>query len=85
MTGTGQNTFVPKLDLSPDQVREARRLLGWKQATLAEEAGISVGSVSKVESGIAVRDVTKAAIMTALSDAGAIVDEGGHVRRRPQR
>ncbi len=40
-----------KADISPDQIKAARALLGWSQADLAEKAGYSIPAINNIEKG----------------------------------
>ncbi len=40
-----------KADISPDQIKAARALLGWSQADLAEKSGYSVPAINNIEKG----------------------------------
>lgn len=68
---------------TPAQIRAARALLGWKQATLAEKADISATGLNNIETGKAdPKTSTLRAIRSALEEAGVdfLPDDG--VRRR---
>lgn len=70
--------FAPIPRFTPDQVREARRLLGWRQVDLALKAGIAAATLNRLETGSSVRVLTKSKIAAALVIAGATLDpEGG--------
>jgi transcriptional regulator with XRE-family HTH domain len=57
--------------MTPAHCRAARGLLNWKQATLAEAAGLGLSTVAQFEqSGRAVSAETVQAIQRALESAG---------------
>lgn len=73
------------MEITPEQIRAARALLGLQQAELAQRAHISVATVRRVEGESAVARVTpgtRAAVRHALERAGAEFIPNG-VRRRP--
>jgi transcriptional regulator with XRE-family HTH domain len=59
------------------QVKAARALLEWRQPDLAREAGISLATVKRFETGVTPIPVVKAAIVTALEKAGVIFEGDG--------
>ncbi len=63
------------------QIRAARALLGWEQRQLAEAAGVSVETVSRLErtvGPVSTYAATLEAIRKALEDAGIeFISEGG--------
>lgn len=65
--------------LTPAQVKEARRLLGWQQADLAAAVGLSIGTIGRLERGYGIQQGTRIAIAKALSAAGVAVDAQGHL------
>jgi transcriptional regulator with XRE-family HTH domain len=53
------------------QIRAARLLLGWSQARLARESGVSGSSIHRIENGVTdSQDNTLAQIGVTLLDAG---------------
>ncbi len=51
------------------QMRAARAMLNWSQAKLAEEAGISVETVKRLERMTGALDATKVATLEAIKKA----------------
>jgi transcriptional regulator with XRE-family HTH domain len=63
-----------------EQLRAARSLLGWSQSKLAQQAGVSLPTVKRVETGTGPRvsDHARAKLQRALEAAGiAFLDENG--------
>ncbi len=80
--------------LTPAQIRAARALLGWKQADLAERAGISEVSIKNIERGATdARASTLGKVQAAIEEAGIEIipsdgasisgGPGVRVRKRP--
>jgi transcriptional regulator with XRE-family HTH domain len=66
--------------ISVEQIRAARGLLGWSQTKLALRAGLSLPTVKRVEtgSGPRVSDDARAKLQRALEVAGIeFIDENG--------
>jgi transcriptional regulator with XRE-family HTH domain len=59
------------------QVKAARALLDWRQPDLAKEAGISLATVKRFETGATPIPIVKAAIINALEKAGVIFESDG--------
>jgi transcriptional regulator with XRE-family HTH domain len=62
------------------QLRAARSLLGWSQSKLAQQAGVSVPTVKRVETGTGPRvsDQARAKLQRALEAAGIVfLNENG--------
>ena len=60
------------------QLRAARALLGWDQATLAKRAAVSVLSVKRIETGAGnPQPHTLSKVADALTDAGIVAIEDG--------
>ena len=62
-----------------EQIRAARALLGWNQMALAEESGIGISTIKRIETGSGlVRSSTNSAwkIQKALEKAGIVFIEG---------
>lgn len=70
---------------SPEQIRAARALLNWSADRLAAAAKVSIRSVQRWEAGAgaSLLPVIRAAIVTALEDAGVEFTPGG-VRLKPK-
>jgi transcriptional regulator with XRE-family HTH domain len=67
-------------DVTSAQVRGARGLLGWSQASLASSAGLALQTIMRFETGRGARVSGDAAakIVAALESAGVIfVEENG--------
>ena len=70
------------------QIRAARGLLGWEQADLADESGVSSVTISNIERGkTAPRQDTLDRIQAALEAAGIEFtnDEAPGVRLKPKK
>ena len=65
--------------ISTAQIRAARGLLKWTQATLAHQAGLSTVTLNMIENEtVRPRESTLDAIQTALEGGGVeFLDEGG--------
>lgn len=76
-------TAAPKLGypgpmMTPAQIRAARAMLGWRQADLAEAAGLSEISIKNVERGATdARGSTLSKIQTAFEKAGVEIIPAG--------
>lgn len=68
--------------LSPEQIRAARALVGWKQEDLADASDMSLTAIRSLEMGYRPRHSTMDAVRTAFEDAGLEFIEGDGVRRR---
>jgi transcriptional regulator with XRE-family HTH domain len=67
-------------NLSIEQLRAARGLLGWSQSELAERAGLSLPTVKRLEGGFGPRvsNEARAKLQKALETAGVqFIDENG--------
>jgi DNA-binding XRE family transcriptional regulator len=61
------------LVLTPQQLRAARALLGWSREKLAEESGVPLPTLHKIESGKTDPKLTTAGkLRLTLEDAGVI-------------
>lgn len=63
--------------IRPEQIRAARALLGWSQAQLAAEAGLSKTGLANIENGADPRSSTLNRIEQALEKAGVHFTEHG--------
>jgi len=69
------------------QIKMARAALGWNVKQLAEEAGITANTVSRVENGADSKSSTMESIQRVLEKAGVIFipangeDEGVRLRK----
>ena len=71
------------MPITPDQVKEARRLLGWPQIRLAVRAGTGYLGIRQFEMGHkSLSRATVAAIRRALEDAGVEFPSGGQTSVR---
>ena len=66
------------MKISPPQVAEARKLLGWSQARLSIEARVAPTAVSNFERGIRWSERIETALCTALEAGGIEFTEGSH-------
>ena len=58
------------MDITPEQTRAARQLLGWTQEQLSIAAQVAIMTVKRHEMGETIRSPQKLAIVTALKSAG---------------
>ena len=68
------------LEITIEQIRAARALLGWSQTELAERAGLSLPTVKRVEinSGLRVSLEARQRLRVALEEGGVeFIDENG--------
>ncbi|WP_425373511.1 helix-turn-helix domain-containing protein [Mesorhizobium hawassense] len=65
--------------MTPVQMRMARAALGWGVRDLAEKAGVTANTVTRIENGSDAKQSTVAALRTALEAAGVefIPENGG--------
>jgi transcriptional regulator with XRE-family HTH domain len=66
--------------IGPEQLRAGRALLGWSQTQLARNAGMSLPTVKRVETGKGPRvsDKAQLALQSALDVGGVeFIDENG--------
>ena len=65
--------------MTPVQMRMARAALGWGVRDLAEKAGVTANTVTRIENGSDAKQSTVAALRTALEDGGVefIPENGG--------
>ncbi len=71
----------PFEQLSPEQIKAARALLGWSQADLAKRCGYSLPAINNIERGIALaRPETMADIQQAFELSGVQFIDGPGVR-----
>ncbi len=65
--------------MKPVQMRMARAALGWGVRELAEKAGITANTVTRIENGADARQSTIAAVRQVLEAAGVefIPENGG--------
>ena len=87
-----QKGSIPSSEITIEQIRAARALLGWSQTELAERAGLSLPTVKRVEikSDLRVSSEARQRLRIALEEGGVeFIDENGGgpgVRlRKPQR
>ena len=65
------------MNLTRDQLRAARMLLHLRQDTLAELSDLSIATVKRFETGVAIRQSQVTKIRGAVERAGAIIIAGG--------
>ncbi len=65
--------------MTPVQMKMARAALGWGVRELAEKAGVTANTVTRIENGSDAKQSTIAALRTALESAGIefIAENGG--------
>jgi transcriptional regulator with XRE-family HTH domain len=77
--------------MKPIQLRMARAAVGWGVRELAEKAGVTANTVTRIENGADARQSTMNSLQQALEAAGvAFIDENGggpgvRLRKRQQR
>lgn len=69
------------VDVTPEQCRAARAILGWTRADLAQAARISVNTVSHFENKKVTTNLTADAISRALKRAGIVPNRTGGIDR----
>jgi transcriptional regulator with XRE-family HTH domain len=77
--GAGRVKESVEVSITPEQMKAARRLLGWPQAELSSRVKISLNTLAYTESGRRIaRSSTLQRIKAALEDAGIeFVSEDG--------
>jgi predicted transcriptional regulator len=81
MLAESQSSAYKAPMLTPDQIRAARALLGWKQSDLASASGVSTVAVKNIEAGRTdARASTLSKLETAFNEAGVILLEPGDTR-----
>lgn len=76
----------PSMMMTPNQIRAARALLGWKQTELADASGVSEISIKNIERGATdARGSTLAKVQTAIEKAGVeiIPADGASIKGGP--
>jgi transcriptional regulator with XRE-family HTH domain len=77
--------------MKPVQLRMARAAVGWGVRDLAEKAGVTANTVTRIENGSDAKQSTMDRLQQALEDAGVVfIDENGggpgvRLRKRQQR
>jgi predicted transcriptional regulator len=67
--------------ITPEQIRAARSLLGWRQADLAKASGISQVAIKNIERGATdPKASTLDAIQAAFDKAGVVFLDAGDTR-----
>jgi transcriptional regulator with XRE-family HTH domain len=70
-----QNDYASQSMITGSQIRAARALLGWTSDHLAAQAGVSYGTISKIEQHDGVPPVKA----TTLAEIGSALEAGGIV------
>jgi transcriptional regulator with XRE-family HTH domain len=76
--------------MKPIQLRMARAAVGWGVRDLAEKAGVTANTVTRIENGSDAKQSTMDRLQQALEDAGVVfIDENGggpgvRLRKRQQ-
>jgi transcriptional regulator with XRE-family HTH domain len=64
--------------MKPIQLRMARAAVGWGVRELAEKAGVTANTVTRIENGSDAKQSTMDRLQQALEDAGVVfIDENG--------
>jgi transcriptional regulator with XRE-family HTH domain len=72
------NSNVDNVAMTPIQLRMARAALGWGVRELAEKAGVTANTVTRIENGSDARVSTVDRLRRALEAAGVVfIDENG--------
>jgi transcriptional regulator with XRE-family HTH domain len=85
------NTSLDNVTMKPIQLRMARAAVGWGVRELAERAGVTANTVTRIENGSDARQSTMNSLRQALEAAGVeFIDENGggpgvRLRKRQQR
>jgi transcriptional regulator with XRE-family HTH domain len=85
------NTNVDNVAMKPIQLRMARAAVGWGVRELAEKAGVTANTVTRIENGSDARQSTMDSLRDALEAAGVdfIEENGGgpgvRLRKRQQK
>jgi transcriptional regulator with XRE-family HTH domain len=85
------NINLDKVTMKPIQLRMARAAVGWGVRELAEKAGVTANTVTRIENGSDARQSTMDSLQQALEAAGVVfIDENGggpgvRLRKRQQR
>jgi transcriptional regulator with XRE-family HTH domain len=85
------NINLDKVTMKPIQLRMARAAVGWGVRELAERAGVTANTVTRIENGSDARQSTMNSLRQALEAAGVeFIDENGggpgvRLRKRQQR
>jgi transcriptional regulator with XRE-family HTH domain len=79
---------LDKTQMVPVQIRMARAAVGWGVRELAEKAGVTANTVTRIENGADAKQSTMVALRSALEAAGVIFieqnGEGPGVRLKKQ-
>lgn len=62
--------------MTPDQIRMARAAVRWSVRDLADKAGVTANTISRIENGADAKGSTLAAIRQALEAAGVEFTNG---------
>jgi transcriptional regulator with XRE-family HTH domain len=77
--------------MKPIQLRMARAAVGWGVRELAEKAGVTANTVTRIENGSDARQSTMDRLQRALEEAGVVfIEENGggpgvRLRKRQQK
>ena len=73
------NMYLDTVPMTPVQMKMARAALGWGVRELAEKAGVTANTVTRIENGSDAKQSTIAALRVALESAGVefIAENGG--------
>lgn len=70
------NTHFDNVQMTPVQMKMARAALGWGVRELAEKAGVTANTVTRIENGSDAKQSTVAALRFALESAGVEFTNG---------
>jgi transcriptional regulator with XRE-family HTH domain len=72
------NFYLYSVQMKPIQLRMARAAVGWGVRKLAERAGVTANTVTRIENGSDARQSTMDRLQQALENAGVVfIDENG--------
>lgn len=71
------NSYLDNVPMKPVQLRMARAAVGWGVRELAEKAGVTANTVTRVENGADAKQSTIDALRKALEAAGVEFTNGG--------
>ena len=85
------NTTLDNVTMKAIQLRMARAAVGWGVRELAQKAGVTANTVTRIENGSDARQSTMESLRHALEAAGVVfIDENGggpgvRLRKRQQK
>jgi transcriptional regulator with XRE-family HTH domain len=72
------NTYLDRVQMTPEQLKMARAALGWGVRDLAKKADITANTISRIENGADAKQSTIIALTRALEAGGVqFIEENG--------